>query len=206
MYRGKDPALHRNPIPSVDHNCRAAVSRCDAQSEEGVALLIEEQELHPVLLQQPADVANRFFGGEPYGFARGFCGFHRVPGASGNSFEPKGARLPEIGFDLSVGVEPFGHFGQDLSPAKNPRLGPEANGLKRSDRSHQIAQRNLQCFPESGECTGTRDDGASLDLTKGYPGESRLLGEFLLGQLPVQSEPGDVCGNVIFSSHRLLTR
>ena len=41
----------RTPVPGVDDHSRAAVPRADAQSEEGIALRLQEAELHPVFLE-----------------------------------------------------------------------------------------------------------------------------------------------------------
>ena len=52
VHRDEDQAFHREPIPSVEDHRRATVPRADAQSEDGIASGLQEQELHPVPLEQ----------------------------------------------------------------------------------------------------------------------------------------------------------
>ncbi len=61
---GEDPALNRDPLPGVHDDGGAAIIFSHAEAEEGVALLVEQQDLDALVLQQAADVADRLLGTE----------------------------------------------------------------------------------------------------------------------------------------------
>lgn len=51
VRRGEDPAFNGNPLPGVYDDRGAAIRLRYAEAEEGVALLVEEQDLDAVVLQ-----------------------------------------------------------------------------------------------------------------------------------------------------------
>ena len=81
----------------------------------------------------------------------------------------------------------------------------ESHALERSDGGYEISDRNRQRRCQNCECSGARDNRASLDLSERYAREPSLCGEFLLGQLPIQPQPGDVCGDAPLSGHSCLS-
>ena len=186
VRRREDPALHRNPVPGVDHHRGSAVALADAQPEERVPRGLQEEELDPVVLQEPADVPQRLRFMKP---DRGTNVLRNLRGSAAthrSHLKPERTAVVQLRLEPTVRIQPFRDHRQDLLPPMNLRLGPKPHALQRPNRCHQLPNRHGQRRGKIGKGARPWDDRPPLDLPQRHPRDPGPGGQLPLRQLPVQ--------------------
>ena len=199
----EDPALHRDATPRVHDYGRATASNSDAEAEEGVSRLVQQQHLDAVVFEEPADVANRLARAKADGLSGALRGLgrrsgpRRVPGRS----EPKRQALVETGLQLLVADQPLRHLRQNLLAGVDGGPGPEPHVVQGSHDRDQIGDPHAERSRQRPQSPRARQSGPPLGLSHRDPREAGLLGQFLLREVPVPSQPGQIRADPRFVLH-----